>query len=119
MTSSAFHIYRNDGWGGIRACYNGEPSNGLPPPNAMLMNTPAGQPQALIFCSWFIERGMSAQFADGRTFNSDFLARARAYKAKFGLPRGATNVDWFYLFDSTFMHEVGVPTVTQVGTQAV
>lgn len=119
-TCSAFRIMRGDSLGHVRACYYGQPyPNGMNPPNAILMRIArAGQPQALIFCEWFMERAMSAQFPNGRNFNSNFFARAEAYKARYGLPPATAQIDIFYLFDSTFMHEVSVPTVTYVKTQA-
>lgn len=82
----------------------------------LMRNQQDGRPEALVFCKWFMERGMSAQFPDGSTFNSGFMNRLRAYRAKFGTA-GKVAIDLFYLFNSTFMHEVGVPTVTQLGTQ--
>ena len=66
----------------------------------------------------FLERAMSAQFPDGRNFNSDFLGRAQAYNARYGLPANTARINLFYLFDSTFMHEVGAPTVTYLEMQA-
>ena len=57
-----------------------------------------------------MQRGMSAQFPNGRSFNSDFFRRAQAYKDRYG--SGAnTQIDLYYLFDSTFMHEVGAFTL--------
>ena len=61
---------------------------------------------------------MSAQFPDGRTFNSNFFQRAKAYSQKYGMLPYSAQIDVYYLFDSTFMHEVSVPTVTYLEMQA-
>ena len=61
---------------------------------------------------------MSALFPDGSNFNNDFFQRATAYWQRYGLLSFSAQIDIYHLFDSTFMHEVGIPTVTYMEMQA-
>ncbi len=67
------------------------------------------EPDAIILCAWYVQKGISAAYPDTAQFDDNYFSRRARHFPTSLEAYGYAPIDNFNLFDSTVMHEVSFP----------